>query len=174
MALLTVLSAPDPRLRMKAKPIKEVDDSIRKFMDDMLETMLHDKGGGLAAVQVGVDKRVIVMQIEPEYEGDGKLYFMANPEIVWSSSEKKLWEEGCLSVPGIFIEVERAEKVKVKFLDRDNKERELDLDGRIAECVQHEIEHLDGILTIDHLSAIKRKIVLKKLQKNKLQQVSGS
>ncbi len=164
MALLPILTAPDPRLKKKSAPVAAVDDAVRQLMDDMLETMYAAPGIGLAAPQVGVLKRVIVLDIEREDVKTGPL-FMANPEIVEASDEDAIYEEGCLSVPEHYSEVARPATVRVRYLDRDGKVRELACEGLLATCVQHEIDHLDGVLFIDHISSLKRNMILRKLLK---------
>ena len=164
MAILPVLTAPDPRLKRVAKPVDKVDDSIRRLMDDMLETMYASAGVGLAAIQVGIAKRIIVMDIAREGE-DPKPLKMANPEILWKSDEEVVCEEGCLSVPDQYSEVSRPKAVKVRYIDEENEIREMDADGFLATCVQHEIDHLNGVLFIDHISALKRGIIVRKLVK---------
>lgn len=164
MARLPILVAPDPRLKVKAKPVERVDADIRKLMDDMLETMHDAKGIGLAAPQVGVAKRVLVIDVAEKGEEPNPIR-MANPEIVWASEEEELREEGCLSLPEQFAEVVRPLAVRVRYLDHENEIRELEADGILAICVQHEMDHLDGTLFVDHLSALKRNMILRKLQK---------
>lgn len=164
MALLPILTAPDPRLKKKSQPVKAVDAEIRQLMDDMLETMKAAPGIGLAAPQVGALKRVIVLEIEREDTTIGPL-FMANPEIIDVSDEDATYNEGCLSVPEHYADVVRPAKVTVRYLDRDNVQRELACDGLLATCVQHEIDHLDGVLFIDKISALKRSMILRKLVK---------
>ena len=164
MALLPILTAPDPRLKKKSLPVEAVDDGVRQLMDDMLATMYDAPGIGLAAPQVGVLKRVIVLDIEREDTKTGPLY-MANPEIIDASDEDVSYEEGCLSVPEHYSDVVRPAKVTVRYLDRDNKVQELAAEGLLATCLQHEIDHLDGILFIDHISALKRNMILRKLLK---------
>ena len=164
MALRTILTAPDPRLKKKSAPVAGVDDSIRQLMDDMLETMYAAPGIGLAAPQVGVLKRVIVLDIDREEVKTGPL-FMANPEIIEASDDDVTYEEGCLSVPEHYSDVARPATVTVRYLDRDGKKQELACEGLLATCVQHEIDHLDGILFIDHISALKRNMILRKLLK---------
>jgi peptide deformylase len=166
MALLDIITAPDPRLKKKAAPVERVDGEVRRLMDDMLETMYDAPGIGLAAPQVGVSKRVIVIDLAREEEGPRPLQ-MANPEVVWVSDEDAVYEEGCLSVPDHFGEVVRPAEVRVRYLDRDNEIREIAADGLLATCLQHEIDHLDGILFVDHLSALKRNMILRKLLKEK-------
>ena len=163
MALLPVIIAPDPRLKMKSAPVAQVDDGIRELMDDMRETMCAAPGVGLAGPQVGVHKRVIV--VETGDEGKSKPLPLANPEILWVSKETIVREEGCLSLPGHFAEVRRPAEVKVRYLDYQNETRELLAVGTLANCIQHEIEHLEGILFVDHLSALRRNIILRKLVK---------
>ncbi len=164
MALLPILTAPDPRLKKKSQPVKAVDAEIRQLMDDMLETMKDAPGIGLAAPQVGVLKRVIVLEIEREDTVVGPL-FMANPEIIDVSDEDATYNEGCLSVPEHYADVVRPARVTVRYLDRDNEQQELACDGLLATCVQHEIDHLDGVLFIDKISALKRSMILRKLVK---------
>lgn len=166
MALLPILTAPDPRLKKTAKPVAAVDDAVRKLMDDMLETMYKAPGIGLAAPQVGVLQRVIVLDIAREDEPPQPLR-MANPELTWVSDDDAVYNEGCLSVPEHYADVVRPAAVKVRYLDEKNDLRELEADGLLATCVQHEIDHLDGILFIDHLTALKRNIILRKLLKSK-------
>lgn len=164
MAILTVLTAPDPRLKVVSKPVDKVDESVRRLMADMLETMYASAGVGLAAPQVGVPKRVIVMDTAREGE-EAKPLKMANPEILWRAEEEIVCEEGCLSVPDQYSEVSRPKAVKVRYLDEENEIREMDADGFLATCIQHEIDHLNGVLFIDHISALKRNIIVRKLVK---------
>ena len=164
MAIRTILTAPDPRLKKKAKPVASVDAEVRQLMDDMLETMYDAPGIGLAAPQVGELKRVVVLDIDREDVKTGKLC-MANPEIIEASDEDATYEEGCLSVPEHYSDVVRPAKVTVRYLDRDGAPHELACDGLLSTCVQHEIDHLDGILFIDHISALKRNMILRKLLK---------
>ncbi|MDR3439191.1 peptide deformylase [Telmatospirillum sp.] len=164
MAKLPILVAPDPRLKQTAAPIGKVDDALRRLMDDMLETMYVAPGIGLAAPQVGVSKRLIVVDIAKEDEPKAPIC-MVNPELVWISDEDATYEEGCLSVPEHYAEVVRPARVRVRFVDRDNVVRELDADGLLATVVQHEMDHLDGILFIDHLTSLKRNMILRKLTK---------
>jgi peptide deformylase len=160
MAILPILTAPEPRLKKKSKPVETVDADVRQLMDEMLETMYAAPGIGLAAPQVGV----IVLDIDREDVKTGPL-LMANPEIVEASDEDVSYEEGCLSVPEHYSEVVRPAKVKVRYLDRDGVQQEMACEGLLATCVQHEIDHLDGILFIDHISALKRNMILRKLLK---------
>ncbi len=164
MALKTILTAPDPRLKKKAKPVASVDADVRQLMDDMLETMYAAPGIGLAAPQIGELQRVIVLDIDREDVKTGPL-FMANPEIVEASDEDATYEEGCLSLPDHYSDVVRPARVKVRYLDRDGQQQEMACEGLLATCVQHEIDHLDGILFVDHISALKRNMILRKLLK---------
>jgi peptide deformylase len=166
MALLPILTAPDPELKKISQPVKQVDASIRKLMDDMLETMYHAPGIGLAAPQVGVLKRVIVLDLAREGEEPQPLR-IADPEIVWVSEEDATYNEGCLSVPEHYADVVRPAACRVRYLDQDNKQQEIAAEGLLATCLQHEIDHLDGVLFIDHLTSLKRNIILRKLLKAK-------
>ena len=166
MAQLTVLIAPDARLKVKAKPVAKVDRAIAKLMDDMLETMYAAPGIGLAAPQVGIAKRIIVLDVAAKDEKPAPLA-MANPEIIWKSDEMETWEEGCLSVPEHYADVKRPAKVRLRYLDRENEIREMAAEGLLATCIQHEMDHLDGVLFIDKISALKRGIILRKLTKAK-------
>ena len=164
MAIRTILTAPDPRLKKKSRPVGSVDAEVRRLMDDMLETMYEAPGIGLAAPQLGELKRVIVLDIDREDVKTGPL-FMANPEIVEASDEDATYEEGCLSVPEHYSDVVRPATVTVRYLDRDGATKEMACEGLLATCVQHEIDHLDGILFIDHISSLKRNMILRKLLK---------
>ena len=164
MAIRTILTAPDPRLKKKSRPVGSVDAEVRRLMDDMLETMYEAPGIGLAAPQLGELKRVIVLDIDREDVKTGPL-FMANPEIIEVSDEDLTYEEGCLSVPEHYSDVVRPAKVTVRYLDRDGTQKELACEGLLATCVQHEIDHLDGVLFIDHISSLKRNMILRKLLK---------
>ena len=166
MALLPIIVAPDPRLKIKAKPVETVDDDVRKLMDDMLETMYHAQGIGLAAPQIGDKRRVIVVDVAREGE-DPQPMFLANPQIVGVSDDDRTHEEGCLSLPEHYAEVVRPDSVRIRYLDRENEIREIDAEGLLATCIQHEIDHLDGILFVDHVSALKRNMILRKLTKAK-------
>ncbi len=168
MALLPVIVAPDPRLKRKCAPVARVDDAVRRLMDDMVETMLAAPGVGLAAPQVGVCKRVIVVDAaRRDQDEESRTYRLANPEIVWVSDEQAVSEEGCLSLPEHYAEVTRPAEVRVAFLDQHDTARELHATGLLATCVQHEIDHLDGILFVDHISQLKRSMILRKLAKAK-------
>ncbi len=164
MAILPIIELPDPRLRLVSEPVGAVDAAVRKLMDDMLETMYEAPGIGLAAIQVAVAKRVLVMDVAREDEPKQPLC-LANPEIVWSSEDKNVYQEGCLSIPEYYEDVERPKQVRVRYLDRDNKVQEMEADGLLATCVQHEIDHLNGVLFIDYLSRLKRERVVKKFAK---------
>jgi peptide deformylase len=164
MAKLEIITAPDPRLKAKCRKVDKVDDSVRRLMDDMLETMYAAPGIGLAAPQVGDRRRVLVLDVAREDEPPQPLRF-ANPEIVWASEDEILHEEGCLSVPEHYAEVKRPAEVKVRYLDYENEIREMHATGLLSVCLQHEMEHLDGVLFIDHLSAVKRDIIVRKLLK---------
>ena len=166
MALKTILTAPDPRLKKKSVPVAAVDADVRQLMDDMLETMYAAPGIGLAAPQIDVLKRVIVLDIDREDTKTGPL-LMANPEIVEASDEDVVYEEGCLSLPEHYSDVVRPARVTVRYLDRDGTQKELVCEGLLATCVQHEIDHLDGILFVDHISALKRNMILRKLLKTR-------
>jgi peptide deformylase len=193
MAIRPILTLPDPLLRVKCTPVAAVDDKIRALMDDMLETMYDAPGIGLAASQIGVTERVIVVDVarrrqqargdnEVEQEGEEgeeqalqqasdeedaspNPICLANPEIVWASEDRSVCEEGCLSIPEFQEEVERPAQIRVKYLDRNGKECEIDADGILATCLQHEIDHLNGVLFIDHISRLKRERILKKFTK---------
>lgn len=169
MAKLKVYEYPHPVLKQKAEKVAGVDDEVRKFLDDMLETMYASNGCGLAAPQVGVSKRVVVIDIAHEGEEPTPIY-MVNPEIVWKSEETEICEEGCLSLPSLRAEVERPASVKIRYLDYNGKECELLAEDFLAVAVQHELDHLDGILYIDHVSRLKRQMLVKKLEKIRKEQ----
>ena len=164
MALREILTVPHPLLKQVSTPVETVDDDLRALMDDMLETMYDAPGIGLAAIQIGVPKRVIVMDLAREGEDPQPRYFV-NPEILWASDDTLPYEEGCLSVPEYFDEVERPAKVKLRYLDYDGNPIEEDAEGMYAVCIQHEMDHLDGVLFIDHLSRLKREQAVKKVKK---------
>jgi peptide deformylase len=166
MAVLPIITAPDPRLKIKARTVAAVDDDIRRLMDDMLETMKKAIGIGLAAPQVGVAKRVIVIDVAREGE-EPQPMMLANPEILWRSSEEATFSEGCLSLPEHYAEVTRPEKIRLRYLDYQNEIREIEAEGLLATCLQHEIDHLDGVLFVDHISLVKRGMILRKLAKAK-------
>jgi peptide deformylase len=161
MALLDILHFPDPRLRIKAKPVLAVTDATRRLIKDMLETMYAAPGIGLAATQVGVDERVIVVDVSDD--SDEPQAFI-NPEIL-TQEGREISQEGCLSVPGVYEDVERAERIRVRALDRHGKQLEFDADGLLAVCIQHEIDHLNGKLFVDYLSDLKRQRIRKRIEK---------
>jgi len=164
MAKLDIINVPDPLLRTTSDPVGQVDDELRRLMDNMLETMYAAPGIGLAAIQVAVPKRIIVVDTDGE-EDERKPLFLVNPEIIWESAEFNIYNEGCLSVPEHYAEVERPASVKVKYLNYDGKAQEQMIDGLLATCVQHEIDHLNGVVFIDYLSKLKRNMIIKKVQK---------
>jgi peptide deformylase len=164
MALRDILKIPDKRLRLVSEPVKRVDADIRALADDMFETMYEAPGIGLAAIQVGVPKRVVVMDLSKKDEAQQPQVFI-NPEITWASTELSSHEEGCLSIPEYYEEVERPFKVKVKYLDLHGNAHEIEAEGLFARCLQHEIDHTNGVLFIDHISKLKRDRVIKKFTK---------
>jgi len=166
MTIRKILTEPNPFLRQKSQPVDKVDNSIRKLMDDMLETMYNAPGIGLAAIQIGVPKRIIVLDISKNPEKKDPMYFV-NPEIVSASKDDATYEEGCLSVPGQFAEIDRPDKCHIKYLDYNGSAKELKAEGLLATCIQHEIDHLEGILFIDYLSKLKKSMIIKKLSKQK-------
>lgn len=170
MARLDILTYPDPRLAEKSQPVEVVDDALRQVIDDMIETMYEADGVGLAAPQVGILKRLIVLDCNPREDENGaplpkNPLAVVNPIIVAKSEEKILWEEGCLSVPEYNDEVERSARCTVKGLDRDGQEITIEADGLLAVCFQHEIDHLEGVLFVDRLSRLKQSMVKKRLKK---------
>ena len=165
MALKKILTIPDSILRKKSTKVEKVDNKIKALMDDMLETMYNAPGIGLAAIQIGIPKRVVVMDISKN-EKKEPIYFI-NPKIIWKSDLNSIYEEGCLSIPNQFAKIERPEKCHVKYLDYNGKEKILKAEGLLSTCIQHEIDHLDGILFIDYLSKLKKDIILKKVSKSK-------
>ena len=165
MTIRKILTEPDPFLRQKSKDIEIVDNEIRNLMDDMLDTMYAAPGIGLAAIQVGIPKRIIVIDLSKEEEKK-PLYFV-NPKIILKSDSNATYEEGCLSVPGQFAEIDRPDKCHVNYLDYNGKQQEIKAEGLLATCIQHEIDHLEGILFIDYLSKLKKSMIIKKLSKNK-------
>jgi len=166
MTIRKILTEPDPFLRQKSKKVDIVDDEIRSLMDDMVQTMYDAPGIGLAAIQIGVPKRVIVIDISKKDEKKNPMYFV-NPEILIKSENDATYEEGCLSVPNQFAEINRPDKCKVKYIDYDGKEKILEAEGLLATCIQHEMDHLEGILFIDYLSKLKKSMIIKKLSKQK-------
>ncbi|RYG01811.1 MAG: peptide deformylase [Caulobacteraceae bacterium] len=164
MAIREILVVPDPVLKLVSQPVEKVDDDLRALMDDMLETMYDAPGIGLAAIQIGVPKRVIVMDIAGPDDPKAPRYYV-NPEIVWASEETAPYEEGCLSIPDIYDEVERPARVKLKYLNYQGEEVVEDAEGLFAVCIQHEMDHLEGVLFIDHLSRLKRERAVAKVKK---------
>jgi peptide deformylase len=170
MAILPLIIAPDERLKTKSAPIDTIDDSIRALAADMLETMYEERGIGLAAVQIGVLKRMLVADVTWRDEGGhGKQYVLINPEIVEDSKELNVYKEGCLSFPDQFADVTRPKAVRVRYMDLSGKQQEEQFDGLLATCVQHEIDHLNGIVFVDHISMLKRDMIVRKLKKLKKQ-----
>ena len=164
--LRKILTEPDPILRKKCEPLEKVDEETKKLMDDMLETMYAAPGIGLAAIQVGILKRLVVIDISKEEEKK-KPIFLINPQIIHQSEKTSVYEEGCLSLPGQFAEIERPAECTIKYIDYNGKEKELKSDGLLATCIQHEVDHLNGILFIDYLSKLKKDMIIKKLVKQK-------
>ena len=164
MALREIIKLPDKRLRLKSEPVKRIDAGIRKLVDDLFETMYEAPGIGLAAIQIAVPKRVVTMDLSKK-EDDHKPQVFINPEVIWTSDETSKYEEGCLSIPEYYEEVERPAQVKVKYLDIDGNEREIEASGLMATCLQHEIDHTNGVLFIDYISKLKRDRIVKKFTK---------
>lgn len=164
MTRLDIVTLPDPVLRQPSAPVDEVGDDVRKLMLDMLETMYEAPGIGLAAVQVGIPRRVVTIDVAREGEEKEPL-FLANPEILWRADEPATYEEGCLSIPDYFAEVERPGRIGVRFLDYHGRPQELEAEGLLATVVQHEVDHLNGVLFIDYLSKLKRDMVIKRFTK---------
>ena len=168
MALRPIIILPDPKLRLVSKKIERVDDDLRRLIDDMIETMHEAPGVGLAAIQIAEPIRLLVVDVAKKEETPDPQAFV-NPEIIWSSEERSTYEEGCLSIPEYYAEVERPASVRVRALDREGRPRETLADGLLATVLQHEIDHLDGMLFVDHISSLKRGIILRKLTKLKRQ-----
>ena len=166
MALRQIITEPNKILREKSLPVDKVDVDLQKLMDDMLETMYAAPGIGLAAIQVGVPKRVIVLDLAPKDQPKNPMYFI-NPEIIKKSENDSIYEEGCLSVPGQFAEIARPDRCHVKYLDYYGEKKEIKAEGMLATCIQHEMDHLEGILFIDYLSKLKKTMIIKKLSKEK-------
>lgn len=164
MALREILIVPDPRLKKECEPVAEVNDEIRELLDDMLETMYAAPGIGLAAPQIGVMKRLVVMDVSDDKDKPEPIKLI-NPEIIWESEDTSVYQEGCLSIPEQYADVERPAEVGLRYLDENGKEHEIEADGLLATCIQHELDHLDGILFTDYLSALKRNMIMKKVQK---------
>jgi peptide deformylase len=166
MSALPIVIAPDRRLKFRCKPVDAVNDSVREKLTDMLATMYDAPGIGLAAPQVGDERRLIVIDVAREDDPPAPMQIV-NPEILWASDEKCIMNEGCLSIPEVYYDVKRPEQVRVKFLDETGATQEVDADGLLARCLQHEIDHLDGVLFIDHISLLKRNMALSKMKKLK-------
>src|SRR5499427_5789422 len=166
MALRDILILPDRRLRKVSEPVKKITSEIKSLVEDMFETMYAAPGIGLAAIQVGVPKRVVTMDIAKR-EGETEPRVFINPEITWSSDDPSVYEEGCLSIPDVHEDVERPAKVRFKYLDLDGKAHEVEAEGLFATCIQHEVDHLNGVLFIDHISKLKRDRIVKKFTKAK-------
>ena len=164
MAVRPILVIPDARLRAVADPIIEVDDEIKTLAKDMLDTMYDAPGIGLAAIQIGVPRRLLVLDVSKEEDGKEPLVFI-NPEVVRFSDDRSVYEEGCLSIPDYYAEVERPASISVNYVDRDGKAQTIDADGLLATCLQHEIDHLNGLLFIDYISKLKREMVIRKFTK---------
>ena len=164
MAILNILRYPDPRLHKVAKPVAQVDDRIRQLVKDMAQTMYDAPGIGLAATQVDVHERVVVMDLS---ENQDELMVLINPEIVWASEDIQVYEEGCLSVPGVYDEVRRAAQIKVRALDEKGQSREFDADGLLAVCIQHELDHLNGKVFVQRLSSLKQNRIRNKILKQR-------
>ncbi len=164
MAIREILTIPDARLSTISEPVETIDDELLALLDDMLETMYDAPGIGLAAIQIGVPKRLVVIDTAKD-DAPPRPHFLINPQITWTSEEMSTYEEGCLSIPDYFAEIERPSACRVTYLDRDGNEQEIEADGVLATCVQHEIDHLNGVLFIDHLSKLKRDRVIKKFAK---------
>ncbi|HVK92545.1 MAG TPA: peptide deformylase [Mycoplana sp.] len=164
MTIKPLIILPDPILRQVSAPLGTIDDEARRLADDMLETMYDAPGIGLAAIQIGVPRRMLVLDVSREGEEKTPLVFI-NPEIVMASDARSVYEEGCLSIPDYYAEVERPAEVTVRYVDRDGREQTIDADGLLATCLQHEIDHLNGVLFIDHISKLKRDMVIRKFTK---------
>ena len=164
MAVREIIKLPDKRLRLASEPVKKIDTAVRKLVDDMLETMYAAPGIGLAAIQIGIPQRVVTMDLSKK-EDEHQPQVFINPELVWASDNKSTREEGCLSIPDYYEEVERASEVKVKYLDLDGRPQEIEATGLLATCLQHEIDHTNGVLFIDYLSKLKRDRITKKFTK---------
>jgi peptide deformylase len=172
MALREIIILPDKRLRLVSEPVKTVDAGVRALVDDMFQTMYEAPGVGLAAIQIGVPKRIVTADTAKKDEEKRPQVFL-NPEVVWSSEDKASYEEGCLSIPEYYEEVERPTQVKVRYMDIDGKSQEIEANGLLATVLQHEIDHLNGVLFIDHISKLKRDRVIKKFAKAAKREVAG-
>ncbi len=166
MAIQKILIEPDPILRKKSQSLENVDDSLRKLMNNMLDTMYDAPGIGLAAPQIGILKRLVVIDLSKNKEKKNPL-FLVNPKIIFRSEEKSTYEEGCLSLPGQFAVIERPSQCEVEYIDYEGKTKNLKVDGLLSTCIQHEVDHLNGILFIDYLSKLKKNMIIKKLKKQK-------
>ena len=166
MAIRKILTIPDPILRKKSIPVKRIDKEIKNLMDDMLQTMYNAPGIGLAAIQIGIPKRIVVMDLSKDPDKKTPLYFV-NPKIVWKSDVNSSYEEGCLSIPNQFAKIDRPDKCHIKYLDYNGNEKEIKAEGLLSTCIQHEIDHLNGVLFIDYLSKLKKDIIIKKVSKDK-------
>lgn len=173
MALRQIVLHPDPRLKKRCDPVADVTDKIRALADDMLETMYHAPGIGLAAPQVGINARLLVMDCTDRETEEPRPLVLINPEITWTSDETRVYEEGCLSIPDQFGDVTRPDKVRVSFTDQNGKATEEEFDDLWATCVQHEIDHLNGKLFIDHLSSVRRQLITQKMKKVKKERARG-
>ena len=178
MAKLDIITLPDRKLRLKSAPVERIDDDLRKFMDSMLEAMYEAPGIGLAAIQVGVPQRILVIDLQEPEDEDGEGVkdprVFINPEIVEHSDQDVPYTEGCLSVPDQYAEVDRPDRIRAKWLDLDGNPRDEEITGLLATCLQHEMDHLEGILFIDHLSRLKREMILKKLAKQRKEQLKAA
>jgi peptide deformylase len=172
MSIRPILIAPDPRLKALSRPVETVDAAVKTLAQDMLDSMYAAKGVGLAAVQIGVPKRIIVMDLAKK-EGAKEPRVFINPKILWTSEDTAVCEEGCLSVPDIWEDVERPARIRAEHLDLDGKHVALEAEGLLATCLQHEMDHLEGILFLDHLSRLKRAMAVKKLAKAKRQKIAS-
>ncbi len=166
MAIRKILTIPDPILRKKSISVKRIDKEIKNLMDDMLQTMYNAPGIGLAAIQIGIPKRIVVMDLSKDPDKKTPLYFV-NPKIVWKSDFNSSYEEGCLSIPNQFAKIDRPDKCHIKYLDYNGNEKEIKAEGLLSTCIQHEIDHLNGVLFIDYLSKLKKDIIIKKVSKDK-------
>ena len=176
MAKRPIITAPDPRLKVVSEPVGKVDDALRALMDDMLETMYAAPGVGLAAIQIAVPKRVIVLDVSKREDESAapRPICLVNPEIIWVSEERSTCQEGCLSIPEVFEDVERPARVRARYLDREGRPQEIEAEGILATCLQHEVDHLNGVLFIDHISRLKRELLLKKFRKNAKQKAQSN
>ena len=172
MTIRPIITLPDARLRLRSEPVAAITDAVRALAADMLDTMYDAPGVGLAAIQIGVPQRIIAMDVS-KTETERAPMVLINPEILWSSEEKRTYEEGCLSIPEYYEEVERPERVRFRYMDLDGRTIERDAEGLMATCVQHEIDHLNGVLFIDYLSKLKRDRVVKKFQKAAKREAEG-